>query len=58
MKALSLLIHIMVTGITLQVFEKEILKISMVIRENPFETFMVLGMIILLLKFYSTKEYV
>lgn len=49
MNALSLLVHIMVSGITLKVFEKEILKISIVIREKPFETFMIIGMIILLL---------
>lgn len=49
MKALTLLFHIMVTGIVLKVFEKEIIEISILVREKPFETFVVIGIIILLI---------
>ncbi len=49
MKALSVLFHIMLTGIVLTVFEKEIADISILVREKPFETFVVIGIIILLI---------
>lgn len=49
MKALNVLFHIMLTGIVLTVFEKEIAEISILVREKPFETFVVIGIIILLI---------
>jgi len=49
MKALNVLFHIMLTGIVLTVFEKEIVEISILVREKPFETFVVIGIIILLI---------
>lgn len=53
MQIINLVIYIMFTGIVLKVLEKEIKKISIVIRKKPFETFMVIGMIILLLNFIA-----
>lgn len=53
MQIINLVIYIMFSGIVLKVLEKEIRKISIVIREKPFEAFMVIGMIILLLNFIA-----
>jgi len=53
MQIINLVIYIMFTGVVLKVLEKEIQKISILIREKPFETFMVTGMIILLINFIA-----
>lgn len=53
MQIINLVIYIVFTGIVLKVFDREIQKISIVFREKPFETFMVIGMIILLLNFIA-----